>query len=75
VLFGDGAAAVVLEASDREEGVLAEKLGCDGDAREILRVQGMGGRYANRGVLYGITAGSSKARKSSSAPCRHERRL
>ena len=55
VLFGDGAAAVVLEASDREEGVLAEKLGCYGDARETLRVQGMGGRYANRGVLYGIT--------------------
>jgi len=55
VLFGDGAAAVVLEASEREEGVLAEKLGCFGEAREILRVQGMGGRYANRGVLYGIT--------------------
>jgi 3-oxoacyl-[acyl-carrier-protein] synthase-3 len=54
VLFGDGAAAVVLEASTREEGVLAEKLGCFGDAREILRVQGMGGRYANHGVLYGI---------------------
>jgi 3-oxoacyl-[acyl-carrier-protein] synthase-3 len=54
VLFGDGAAAVVLEASAREEGVLAEKLGCFGDAREILRVQGMGGRYANHGVLYGI---------------------
>jgi len=52
VLFGDGAAAVVLEASDQEEGVLAEKLGCYGDARETLRVQGMGGRYANRGVLY-----------------------
>jgi 3-oxoacyl-[acyl-carrier-protein] synthase-3 len=55
VLFGDGAAAVVLEASGREEGLLAEKLGCYGDAREILRVHGMGGRYANRGVLYGIT--------------------
>jgi 3-oxoacyl-[acyl-carrier-protein] synthase III len=55
VLFGDGAAAVVLEASAREEGVLAEKLGCDAAARESLRVQGMGGRYANRGVLYGIT--------------------
>jgi 3-oxoacyl-[acyl-carrier-protein] synthase-3 len=55
VLFGDGAAGVVLEASDREEGLLAEKLGCYGDARETLRVQGMGGRYANRGVLYGIT--------------------
>ena len=54
VLFGDGAAAVVLEASTRAEGVLAEKLGCFGDAREILRVQGMGGRYANHGVLYGI---------------------
>jgi 3-oxoacyl-[acyl-carrier-protein] synthase-3 len=55
VLFGDGAAAVVLEASSREEGLLAERLGCYGDAREILRVHGMGGRYANRGMLYGIT--------------------
>ncbi|HET9330417.1 MAG TPA: 3-oxoacyl-[acyl-carrier-protein] synthase III C-terminal domain-containing protein, partial [Steroidobacteraceae bacterium] len=55
VLFGDGAAAVVLEASAHEEGLLAEKLGCYGEAREILRVQGMGGTYANRGVLYGIT--------------------
>jgi len=55
VLFGDGAAAVVLEATQHEQGVLAEKLGCYGEAREILRVQGMGGRYANRGVLYGVT--------------------
>lgn len=55
VLFGDGAAAVVLQETEREEGVLAEKLGCYGDAREILRVQGMGGRYANQGVLYGVT--------------------
>jgi 3-oxoacyl-[acyl-carrier-protein] synthase-3 len=55
VLFGDGAAAVVLQATDREEGLLAEKLGCFGEAREILRVQGMGGRYANQGVLYGVT--------------------
>jgi 3-oxoacyl-[acyl-carrier-protein] synthase-3 len=55
VLFGDGAAAVVLEASEHEEGLLAEKLGCFGEARDILRVQGMGGRYANHGVLYGVT--------------------
>lgn len=55
VLFGDGAAAVVLEASESEQGVLAEKLGCFGEAREILRVQGMGGRYANQGILYGLT--------------------
>jgi 3-oxoacyl-[acyl-carrier-protein] synthase-3 len=54
VLFGDGAAAVVLETSASEEGLLAEKLGCYADARELLRVQGMGGTYANRGVLYGV---------------------
>jgi 3-oxoacyl-[acyl-carrier-protein] synthase-3 len=55
VLFGDGAAAVVLEATEHREGLLAEKLGCYADAREILRVHGMGGRYANQGVLYGVT--------------------
>lgn len=55
VLFGDGAAAVVLEATERSEGLLAEKLGCYADARDILRVHGMGGRYANQGVLYGVT--------------------
>ncbi|HEU4626432.1 MAG TPA: ketoacyl-ACP synthase III [Steroidobacteraceae bacterium] len=55
VLFGDGAAAVVLEATERREGLLAEKLGCYADARETLRVQGMGGRYANHGALYGVT--------------------
>ena len=37
VLFGDGAAAVVLQAADSEEGLLAERLGCFGEAREILR--------------------------------------
>jgi len=55
VLFGDGAAAVVLQATDGEEGVLAEKLGCYGASRDILAVHGMGGRYANLGKLYGET--------------------
>lgn len=55
VLFGDGAAAVVLQASDEKSGVLAEKLGCYADARHILRVRGMGAAYANRGVIVGIT--------------------
>lgn len=55
VLFGDGAAAVVLEATGREEGLIAERLGCYAEARETLRVLGMGGTYANRGVLYGVT--------------------
>jgi 3-oxoacyl-[acyl-carrier-protein] synthase-3 len=53
VLFGDGAAAVVLQATDKEEGVLAQKLGCYGESRDILAIHGMGGRYANLGKLYG----------------------
>jgi 3-oxoacyl-[acyl-carrier-protein] synthase III len=55
VLFGDGCAAVVLEATDREEGVLAERLGCDSDARQTLVVEGMGTRYANFTRMYGDT--------------------
>jgi 3-oxoacyl-[acyl-carrier-protein] synthase-3 len=55
VLFGDGAAAVVLRASDREEGLLAEKLGCFADARQTLRVRGSGLCYANGQVTYGDT--------------------
>jgi 3-oxoacyl-[acyl-carrier-protein] synthase-3 len=55
VLFGDGAAAVVLQATDREEGVLAEKLQCYADSRQILRVRGMGTMYANHGVPFGQT--------------------
>jgi len=55
VLFGDGCAAVVLQASERREGLLGEQLGCYADARQILRVRGMGCTYANRGVQYGDT--------------------
>jgi 3-oxoacyl-[acyl-carrier-protein] synthase-3 len=55
VLFGDGAAAVVLQATERKEGLLAEKLGCYADARQVLRVRGMGTTYANRNVTLGDT--------------------
>jgi 3-oxoacyl-[acyl-carrier-protein] synthase-3 len=55
VLFGDGAAAVVLQATDRDEGLLAERLGCYGEAREILRVHGMGGAYAHQNRILGKT--------------------
>jgi len=55
VLFGDGCAAVVLQATDREEGVLADRLGCYGDVRGILQVHGMGLRYANRDWVLGDT--------------------
>jgi 3-oxoacyl-[acyl-carrier-protein] synthase-3 len=55
VLFGDGAAAVVLEASDTPGGVLGTVLGCDAEARQTLRVRGMGTSYAHGGVNYGDT--------------------
>ena len=55
VLFGDGCAAVVLQATDREEGLLAERLGCDSDARGTLVVEGMGTRYANFTRVFGKT--------------------
>lgn len=55
VLFGDGAAAVLLEASETETGVVKEKLQCYADARQILRVRGMGTQYALQGIEFGQT--------------------
>lgn len=58
VLFGDGCAAVVLQAADGPDGsvgLLGEKLGCYADARQTLRVRGMGCTYANRGLQLGDT--------------------
>jgi 3-oxoacyl-[acyl-carrier-protein] synthase III len=55
VLFGDGAAAVVLQATENEEGLLASALGCDAEARETLRVRGLGLCYANNNVHFGDT--------------------
>ncbi|MFM8780294.1 MAG: hypothetical protein ACKOFO_02210 [Gemmatimonadota bacterium] len=37
VLFGDGSAAVVLQATDNEEGMLGAVLGCDAEARIAAR--------------------------------------
>ena len=56
VLFGDGAAAVVLEATDAPIGLLGEQLGCVAEQRHVLRVRGMGCVYANRDVVLGDTA-------------------
>jgi len=56
VLFGDGCAAVVVQASERQEGVLGEQLGCLADARQTLRVRGMGTAYCNRDVTAGVTS-------------------
>lgn len=56
VLFGDGCAAVVVQASEREEGVLGEQLGCLANVRHTLRVRGMGCAYTNRDVACGDTS-------------------
>ncbi len=56
VLFGDGCAAVVVQATDKQEGVLGEQLGCLADARQTLRVRGMGTAYVNHGVMLGDTS-------------------
>ncbi len=53
VLFGDGCAAVVIEQTEERTGLLAETLGCFGDARGILRIGGYGATYANSNVSFG----------------------
>lgn len=55
VLFGDGAAAVVLQASAKEEGMLGAVLGCDAEARDSLRVRGFGCGYSGLGITFGDT--------------------
>lgn len=55
VLFGDGAAAVVLQASEKPEGVIGSVIGCDAEARQTLRVRGFGCGYAGQGITFGDT--------------------
>lgn len=55
VLFGDGAAAVVLQATENEEGLLASVLGCDAESRHTLRVRGFGCGYSGYGITLGDT--------------------
>lgn len=55
VLFGDGAAAFYLESSEQKSGVLAESLGCFGESRDILSIEGWGIKYANQKRVMGDT--------------------
>ena len=55
VLFGDGCAAVVLQATEAQTGLLGERLGCDASARDALVIQGMGARYADFQRRLGVT--------------------
>jgi 3-oxoacyl-[acyl-carrier-protein] synthase-3 len=53
VLFGDGAGAVVVEATDNEaEGILATELGSDGRLTELLSVTHTGTEYPAGDPLY-----------------------
>ncbi|MBT9168861.1 MAG: 3-oxoacyl-(acyl-carrier-protein) synthase 3 protein 2 [Syntrophomonadaceae bacterium] len=45
VLFGDGAAAFVVQGTEKNEGLLADKFGCFAESRDILCAHGMGMRY------------------------------
>ncbi|MCR8923839.1 ketoacyl-ACP synthase III [Dasania sp. GY-MA-18] len=51
VLFGDGAGAFYLQADAQECGVIAESLGCYGESREILAVNGWGLKEAKNAVI------------------------
>ncbi|GAB4276250.1 MAG: ketoacyl-ACP synthase III [Deferrisomatales bacterium] len=58
VLFGDGAGAVVLEASDRPAGLVAARLGCVPDTRHTLHMPNWGhgfDRIANDRVRLSLT--------------------
>src|SRR3954465_7488008 len=46
VLFGDGCAAVVLQATDDDEGLLAERLGCYGETGGVPPPHGTGAAQA-----------------------------
>ncbi len=52
VLFGDGAGAVVLEASDEPKGVLSSKLGCYGEVRESLAINNFGTGFDRNADCY-----------------------
>ncbi|MGO3228229.1 MAG: ketoacyl-ACP synthase III [Oceanisphaera sp.] len=57
VLFGDGAGAVVLEADNQPLGLIADKLGCDAKANDILAVPNSGTareRFAHTDGLFDV---------------------
>ncbi len=58
VLFGDGAGAVVLEATTEDHGLLASNLGMDGSVGHILEVP-VDGTMGDRGQLDPATCGVS----------------
>ncbi len=45
ILFGDGAGAVVLEASDQPRGLLSLTMGADGSGGDLLKLPGIGTKH------------------------------
>ncbi len=52
VLFGDGAGAVVLEATEEPVGVLSSKMGCFGEVREALAIDNFGSGFDRSAATY-----------------------
>jgi 3-oxoacyl-[acyl-carrier-protein] synthase-3 len=46
VLFGDACGAVVIEATDKEVGLLAAKIGCEADAHAAIQITNLGSAYS-----------------------------
>ena len=55
VVFGDAAGAVVIKATSHPVGIVAERLGCVYESRDVLRIKGLGTAYANAGLTFGTT--------------------
>lgn len=54
VLFGDGAGAVVLEATESDEGIRNIQLGADGTGAQALTAEGLGTEYIGTGTRLAI---------------------
>jgi 3-oxoacyl-[acyl-carrier-protein] synthase III len=46
VLFGDACGAVVIEATDKEVGLLTSKIGCEADAKNAIQITNLGSAYS-----------------------------
>lgn len=68
VLFGDGAGAVVIEASEQECGLIANKLGCDSEARRSCTYRTSVPIGCVLPISMGCSPSTSKGRRSSNAP-------
>ncbi|MDA1371308.1 MAG: ketoacyl-ACP synthase III [Proteobacteria bacterium] len=48
VLFGDACGAVIIEASEKETGLIASKIGCEADAKYAIQITNLGSAYSRQ---------------------------